>query len=223
LTGASLANDIIDGWLAVMGEFAAILDGKKLMPHWRFDRGMNVKRMFEESKRFDLVLLISGTDAVDYLEDGPVSDSATWNQLMAIFQGNFLGYALWFNLEYVRIELISNLDRFIPASGTSSEGCRPESKFLGLVLRRHAGVAAASAGSRYRVRCGRRQSPGTSAAAGDWPFRVIVPHFSPAFSAVSRRRQRTFNGGAAKAIMMEAMLVTHQRPFHPQHETSKYE
>ena len=97
MTGAPLADDIIDGWLAVMGEFAAILDGKKLMPHWRFDHGMNVKRMFEESKRFDLVLLISGTDAVDYLEDGPVSDSATWNQLMAIFQGNFLGYALWFN------------------------------------------------------------------------------------------------------------------------------
>jgi hypothetical protein len=80
-----------------MQEFELILDGKKLVPHWRFDRGMNVKRMFEESKRFDLVLLLTGSDAALYLEDGPLSSSGDWNSLMGVFQGNFLGYALWFN------------------------------------------------------------------------------------------------------------------------------
>jgi hypothetical protein len=97
MTGASLADETIDGWLTVMDEFTAILEGRKLMPHWRFDRGMNVKRMFAEQKTFDLVLLITGTDAAAYLEDGPVSTSAEWNRIMAVFQGNFLGYALWFN------------------------------------------------------------------------------------------------------------------------------
>ncbi len=97
LTPLPVTDLTIDGWLAVMREFELILDGKKLVPHWRFDRGMNVKRMFEESKRFDLVLLLTGTDAALYLEDGPLSSSGDWNSLMGVFQGNFLGYALWFN------------------------------------------------------------------------------------------------------------------------------
>ncbi len=97
LTPLPVTDQTIDGWLAVMQEFELILDGKKLVPHWRFDRGMNIKRMFEESKRFDLVLLVTGTDAALYLEDGPLSSSGDWNSLMAVFQGNFLGYALWFN------------------------------------------------------------------------------------------------------------------------------
>jgi hypothetical protein len=95
--GGTIEDGIVDGWLAVMSEFEAILDGKKLMPHWRFMQGLNVKRMFEESKNFDLVLLIAGADAVPWLEDGLVSSSADWDRLMAVFQGNFLGYAMWFN------------------------------------------------------------------------------------------------------------------------------
>ncbi len=97
MTGAPLSDETIDSWLAVMTEFGGILEGRKLLPHWRFDRGLNVRRMFAESKRFDLVLLVAGTDAVPYLEDGPISGRARWNELMQAFQGNFLGYALWFN------------------------------------------------------------------------------------------------------------------------------
>jgi hypothetical protein len=92
-----VTDEQIDGWLAVMGEFEAVLDGRKLLPHWRFSQGLNVKRMFEESQNFDLVLLVTGTDAVQWLESGPVSDQATWNNMMGAFRGNFLGYAVWFN------------------------------------------------------------------------------------------------------------------------------
>ncbi|MFN0192086.1 MAG: hypothetical protein ACKVP5_08940 [Aestuariivirga sp.] len=92
-----VTDEQIDGWLAVMGEFEAVLDGKKLLPHWRFSQGLNVKRMFEESKNFDFVLLVTGTDAVQWLENGPVSDQTTWNNMMGAFRGNFLGYAVWFN------------------------------------------------------------------------------------------------------------------------------
>jgi hypothetical protein len=97
ITGTTNSSEVINGWLAVMEEFSAILEGRKLLPHWRFDKGMNVKRMFEEQKTFDLVLLVAGTDAVHYLEDGPVSTGDEWNNLMSAFQGNFLGYAIWFN------------------------------------------------------------------------------------------------------------------------------
>jgi hypothetical protein len=97
ITQAKITDEQIDGWITVMNEFASVLDGKQLMPHWRFDRGINVKRFFAESKRFDFVLLIAGTDAVNYLENGPVSTRTRWNEMMRTFEGNFLGYALWFN------------------------------------------------------------------------------------------------------------------------------
>jgi hypothetical protein len=97
MTGVTNSDEIIDGWLAVMTEFKSVLEGQKLMGHWRFEKGLNVKRFFNESKQFDLVLLIAGTDAVPYLEAGPISDSATWNRLMGTFEGNFIGYAVWFN------------------------------------------------------------------------------------------------------------------------------
>jgi hypothetical protein len=97
ITGTANTDEVIDAWLTVMAEFRDILDGKKLAPHWRFDKGINMKRLFEESKSFDLVLLLTGTDAVNYLEDGPVSGSTRWNDLMRAFQGNFLGYAVWYN------------------------------------------------------------------------------------------------------------------------------
>ena len=87
----------IDGWLAVMSKFEAVLDGKKLMPHWRFTKGFNVRRFFEQSKRIDAVLIVAGVDAVPFLEDGPISTNADWDGLTSAFRGNFLGYALWFN------------------------------------------------------------------------------------------------------------------------------
>lgn len=94
---APVDDSVIDGWLAVMGEFGAVLEGQKLLPHWRFAEGINFKRMLDEGTDFDLVLLIAGADAVPWLEQGVVSDTASWDQLMFVFQGNFLGYAMWFN------------------------------------------------------------------------------------------------------------------------------
>ena len=95
--GMAVDDATIDGWLAVMGEFEAVLNGRKLMPHWRFAKGFNVKRFFEESKRIDAVLIVAGVDAVPFLEDGPISTTADWDGLTSAFRGNFLGYAIWFN------------------------------------------------------------------------------------------------------------------------------
>ncbi len=97
LGGPPVDEDVINGWLAVMAEFEAVLDGSKLLPHWRFSEGLNLKRFFDDGKDFDLVLMVAGVDSVPWLEQGPVSDSTTWNNLMGVFRGNFLGYALWFN------------------------------------------------------------------------------------------------------------------------------
>jgi len=43
------------------------------------------------------VLWAAGHSAVPYLEDGPTLSLTDWNQWNRAFNGNFLGYALWFN------------------------------------------------------------------------------------------------------------------------------
>ena len=56
-----------------------MIDGKKLVPHWRFTKGFNLARVFDEPQPFDTVLWITGPAALPYLEDGPVSTSEDWN------------------------------------------------------------------------------------------------------------------------------------------------
>ncbi len=92
-----VTQERIDGWLAAMAEFDAILDGKKLVPHWRFQKGINFKRALLEHKTLDPVMWLTGAGVVPFLEDGPVIGAAAWNDIVRSFQGNFFGYAMWFN------------------------------------------------------------------------------------------------------------------------------
>ena len=48
-------------------------------------------------RTFDPILWAQGSAALPYLEDGPMTDAQTWNRIMGMFEGNFLGYAVWFN------------------------------------------------------------------------------------------------------------------------------
>jgi hypothetical protein len=75
----------------------ALLQGKKLIPHWRFDQGVNLRRIFLEPTTFDIVLLIQGAAAIHYLEDGELSTGETWDQITRIFAGDFFRYFVWFN------------------------------------------------------------------------------------------------------------------------------
>ena len=83
--------------MVFLSEFEAVLQGKKLIPHWRLAKGINFKRALTESRSFDPILWAQGSAALPYLEDGPVTDAQTWNRIMGMFEGNFLGYAVWFN------------------------------------------------------------------------------------------------------------------------------
>jgi hypothetical protein len=89
--------EMIASWLAMLNEVEAVLDGRKLAPHPRFNRGINVKKLFTEPKQFDLVLWITGHGALPFLEDGPLVDTSSWNQASQVFRGNLLTYAFWFN------------------------------------------------------------------------------------------------------------------------------
>jgi hypothetical protein len=97
VSGMPVTQAQVDAWLAVLDEFDAILDGRKLLPHWRFAQGINFKKVFFEPQPFDLVLWITGHAAVPYLEAGPFTTSARWADWSHAFNDNFPGYAFWFN------------------------------------------------------------------------------------------------------------------------------
>jgi hypothetical protein len=87
----------VDTWLKALDEFDAVLDGRKLIPHWRFVQGVNLRRYFEEPRTFDLVLWVTGHAARPYLEDGPMITSETWQTWESVFGGNFFMFAVYLN------------------------------------------------------------------------------------------------------------------------------
>ncbi len=99
LPGVRITLEMVDGWKVFLDEVDAILAGKKLIPFWRGkeDQGVNIRRVFTEPKRFDLVLWVQGSAAAPYLEKGPLTKEETWDGLMRLFRGNFIGFAIWFN------------------------------------------------------------------------------------------------------------------------------
>ncbi len=92
-----VSADQIAAWRGVLDEAEAIIDGKKLVPHWRFTKGVNLARVFDEPQPFDFVLWITGPAALPYLEDGPISTSQDWQTIVDGFGGRFGIFAVWFN------------------------------------------------------------------------------------------------------------------------------
>jgi hypothetical protein len=99
LTGIEVTETEVQAWHAALQMAEDLLEGRKLLPHFRFaDKGINMKRFFEEPTPFDLVLSISGPGVVPYLEKGPMLTSEEWWELQGQFGGGgFMTFALWFN------------------------------------------------------------------------------------------------------------------------------
>jgi len=99
IPGVGVTQEMIDGWHVFLDEFEAILQGEKLLPHWRVKdgRGINLKRVFMDPQQFDLVLWAQGSAATPYLEEGERTQPETWDRLNRVFRGEFIGFAIWFN------------------------------------------------------------------------------------------------------------------------------
>jgi hypothetical protein len=97
LPGMAVTRQRVDTWLAALDDFEAVLDGRMLLPHWGLEKGFNLKRVFEEPGRFDLVLWATGHAAAPYLEDGPVISQESWRLWQQVFRGDFLSFAAYFN------------------------------------------------------------------------------------------------------------------------------
>jgi uncharacterized protein (TIGR03000 family) len=97
--GIRVSQPMVDSWLAFVDEVEALLAGKRLIPSWRGgdQRGINLRRVFLEPRPLDLGGWIDGTVANPYLEEGPLTRPAVWNQLQRVFGGDLLNFAIWFN------------------------------------------------------------------------------------------------------------------------------
>ncbi len=99
LTGLEVGEEQVQGWHDALAMAEDLLEGRSLLPHFRIaDKGINMKRFFDEPKTFDLVLSITGPAIAPYLDDGKILTSAEFDQIQRQFgSAGFLTFALWFN------------------------------------------------------------------------------------------------------------------------------
>ncbi len=91
-----VTEERVEAWLRFLDAFEAILQGRKLIPHWRFDKGINLRRFFLEPTTFDIVLMVQGSAAAPYLEDGEMATADTLVEAARAFEGD-LTYFIWIN------------------------------------------------------------------------------------------------------------------------------
>ncbi|MCP4386115.1 MAG: hypothetical protein GY798_32700 [Hyphomicrobiales bacterium] len=94
---AQVDAERIAAWRAVLDEAEAVIDGEKLVPHWRFRQGFNLAKVFDAPRAFDLVLWLTGPAALPFLEDGPVTTAGDWEAMIGAFGGSFGVSAIWYN------------------------------------------------------------------------------------------------------------------------------
>lgn len=94
---AKITDEQVQAWLATLDTADEVLDGKLLIPHWRFHKGFDLKAYFETAKKTDLVMLITGYDALPFLKDGPIATPESFAAANRVFGDALIGYAFWFN------------------------------------------------------------------------------------------------------------------------------
>lgn len=99
LTGLEVGETEVQAWHAALAMAEDLLEGRTLLPHFRIaDKGINMKRFFEEPRTFDLVLSITGPAIVPYLETGRLLTAEEFESVRQQFGGTgFMTFALWFN------------------------------------------------------------------------------------------------------------------------------
>jgi len=95
--GQPVTQEIVDAWMATLDTLDRILDGKLLVPHWRFGKGFDLKAYFTQARETDLVLLLTGSAALPYLKDGPIADPESFAAGNRVFGDRWPNFALWFN------------------------------------------------------------------------------------------------------------------------------
>lgn len=95
--GLVVTKAVVAAWMETLDRVDDILEGRLLLPHWRFTKGFDLKAYFETASHTDIVLLVTGQGALPYLADGPIADAESFRMLNAVMGEDWPGFALWFN------------------------------------------------------------------------------------------------------------------------------
>ncbi len=98
--GVPIRREMIDGWLRMVNELEAILEGRKLLPSWgeRKELGFDLKAFLDHPPtRLEPEEMIGDGPGKRYLRKGPKADLKQITGAADVFGGNFMGMAIWFN------------------------------------------------------------------------------------------------------------------------------
>lgn len=94
----AITKPMVKAWLETLDVAEAIVRGELLLPHWRYEAlGFDLAAWIEGAERTDLVLLLTGLDALPYLKEGDIAGADSFAAANAVFGGSIWNYAVWFN------------------------------------------------------------------------------------------------------------------------------
>jgi hypothetical protein len=97
IPGTSVDDAKVAAWLVTLEKARDVLDGRLLVPHWRFKQGFDLKAYFETATETDLVMILTGMGAIPFLKNGPIASPEDFRAIQDAFGSDWLGYAFWFN------------------------------------------------------------------------------------------------------------------------------
>ncbi|HEY9733564.1 MAG TPA: hypothetical protein V6C89_16715 [Drouetiella sp.] len=94
-----VTSEMVDAWQQIMSESGKLLSGELLIPFWRGkeNMGVNLRKVFLEPTRLDVVYWVQGSAASPYLQKGKCTEGNFWRRFTQVFGHNFPGFALYFN------------------------------------------------------------------------------------------------------------------------------
>lgn len=99
MSAAVITEESVELWHDLLDDTEAALNGQKLTRFWRGDgtKGINLRRVFEEPRAFDLILWIQGSAAGDYLEEGEFTRDGLWGDFERAFGHQPFRYIFYVN------------------------------------------------------------------------------------------------------------------------------
>lgn len=98
--GVPVREEMVTAWLAMVGDLEAVLEGRLLLPNWGQDRalGFDFRAFLEQPpSAIPLERTLKQGPLPRYLRKGKRIDLQKMTQAMAVFGGEFMGMAIWFN------------------------------------------------------------------------------------------------------------------------------
>jgi hypothetical protein len=86
-------------WLAVLADAEAVIEGRLLIPYWRFgaEAGIDLAAILADPPALDPLGMIQGRTFLPYARKGPLIDANNWRQFERLVQGDAGLFAVFLN------------------------------------------------------------------------------------------------------------------------------